>query len=181
VPGALGALQGAPWGAPEWNIFSGTPAQWAGALAGTLSAGNNRLLVVQNFESIAGDGVELAAVRDAVAAGAPCLVDAPVLSPAPARVNASAWEVAWALSSGSGSGSVEGLQLRASSLTATLPSGELAVADLAALALPGGARSALLALAPGAPPPVRVYWSVTALGCSGSQRMASDAGVIEVL
>ena len=109
-------------------------------------------------------------------------MDAPALAPgAPTRLNASAWAVAWELGSGAGGDGAQGLQLRASSLPATLPSGELAVADLAALALAGDARGAVLALAPGAPPPVRVYWAVTAIGCGGTQRMASDAGVIEVL
>jgi hypothetical protein len=179
VLGVLGALAGGPWGSPEWNIFKGSPEQWAAALAGTLTPGNNRLLVVQNFESIAGDAVACSAVREAVASGAQCLVDAPLLLPQPQRLNATAWAVAWALAGGS---TPQSLALRASSTPATLPSGQLAVADVAELeGMAGTATAAVLALAQGQPLPVRVYWQVTAMGCNGTQRMASDAGVIELL
>ena len=176
LPAALGAAAGAPWAAPEWNIFSGSRAQWDAAFAATLGEANNRVLVVQNYESIKSDGVACAALVAALAAGAGCLIDAPTALAA-APLNASAWGLSWALARGGGGALPDALILRASTLALTLPSGELAVADVFEAALDGGAAGATLPLPPGFSAD-HVFWSVAALGCAGAQRMASDAAVI---
>ena len=167
---ALDAVDGAPWGAPEWlaSFDRGKPqALWAAALAGTLGHRNNRLLVVQNFESVRGDPGALNALIDALSTPPACLVDAPDALVS-ARVNASAWALSWAPGA-----AADTHELRASAVPSLLPSGALAVPTLALAMLPSDANALTLVLPPGYDGQV-VYWQVIARGCGGEQSMAAD-------
>ncbi len=188
VPTALAALQGAPWAAPEWNIFTGPQRAWAAALNGTLAFGNNRLLVVQNYESIAGDAGACAAVAAAVAAPPPpCFIDAPTQLAAQPQgsaggVFALSWQQAQAGGAAGSSGAVASFEVRASTLSELLPSGQLAVPDVLAVTLPGGQLSAGLTLPPGFAAD-HVFWGVTARSCAGTagaNLMASDVALLLV-
>jgi len=172
---ALGAIDGAPWGAPEWNIFAGPRSAWDAALGATLATANNRLLVVQNFESVRGDGAALGALAAALAAPPACLIDAP-LALAATRVNATAFALAWAPPRGA---APDSLTVIASSLRETLPSGALAVADVGRAVVGGAATGALLSL-PAGFDGRQVWWTVVARGCGGSQAVAADAAGLAV-
>lgn len=176
---ALDAVDGAPWGACEWLAFfeGGHPAAaWAAALAATQDFRNNRVVVVQNFESIQHDAGALAAVAAALAAGPACLVDAPTALAA-ARVNATALSVTWAAPRAVG-GPVESQTLLVSTVASTLPSAALAAPDVAALRLPGDAAAGLVALPDGFDAS-EVFVQVVARGCAGAQTVAADAVVVD--
>ena len=175
VPAALGALVGAPWGAPEFSIFSGTRAQWTAALTGLADYRNNRLVVVQNYESIAGDPDVCAAVADFVRAGVGCLVDAPAQLSA-SRINATAWTFSWTLQLGGCAGGV--VSLSVSTMPSTLASGELAVADVFAASTPAAAEGATVFSLPPGFDAQHVYWGVAAVVATPPQRMASDAELL---
>ena len=171
---SLRAVGGAPWGAPEWNIFSGPQPAWEAALNDS-SVANNRFIDVQNYQSINKDAGACAAVVAFLSAEEACLVDAPgFLAAVP--LNATAWALTWSLwAFGGGAPTVE---VRVSSLAATLPSGELAVPDVwASPPLPGFSGSATLSLPSGFAED-HVFWGVAALGCGGAQRMASDVTLL---
>ena len=175
---AVGALDGAPWGAPEWlaAFTAGEPqAFWAAALAATLAARNNRLIVVQNFESVRGDAAALAALAAALAEPPACVVDAPT-GLAATRINATAWALAWAPPRGA---PPDALDVAASTLRDTLPSGALAVPDVYRARAPGAALGATLVLPQGFDGAV-VWWAAVARGCGGAQTAAADAVAIEV-
>jgi len=179
LPEALGAVAGAPWGAPEWNIFSGPFSAWAGALNGTASLANNRFVDVQNYESINHIAAACAAVVDFVSEEERCLVDAPsALTAAP--LNASAWALSWALWARDLGGAAPAVvEVRVSTLAATLPSGELAAPDVwASGPLAGGAAGSATLLLPAGFAADHVFWGATAVGCGGAQRMASDAALL---
>ena len=175
---ALDAVDGAPWGACEWLAFfdGGHPqAAWAAALAATQGYRNNRLVVVQNFESIQHDANALAALAAALAAEPACLVDAPTALTAQ-LVNATL-RVTWAAPRSLG-GPLESQSLLASTLALTLPSGALASPDVALLLLPGNAAAAEVAL-PAGFDASEVFLQVIARGCAGTQSLATDAVVVE--
>ena len=182
VPAALGALDGGPWGAPEFNMFSGSYAQWTAGLHGVGSFKNNRLLIVQNYESIQHDAVACSAVVDFVRSGVQnCLVDAPAQLSS-TQLNASAWTVSWTLQFVGCQTDVT-VRVLASTFPSTVPSGELAVPDVfESPTLPGAvAGSTLLTLSPGFSAQY-FFWQVVASVTVGSQgvqqRMASDASLL---
>lgn len=167
---ALLALGGAPWGTGEWNIFAGPYSAWRSALNATLSFFNNRLLVVQNYESISGMPQALAAVVDALGEEVGCLVDAPsgLIGSAPdsqGRVLLT-WE------QGGDATAVHRFQVRLSSAPWVLPTGELAEGDVAEVWVDSTSTSALVTLPPGLQGD-HVFAGVTALGCGPS---ASEPG-----
>jgi hypothetical protein len=191
---ALLPLGGAPWGAGEWNIFSGPYAAWRSALNATVAFANNRLLVVQNYESIEALPAALAAVVDAVREEAACLVDAPSGLTAAPQDSQGRVLLAWA--QGGDARAVHQYRVRLSSAPWVLVSGELAEADVAEVWVPGGGSStggggsALVALPLGLQGD-HVFAGVSALGCGvakgdpgypcgtdfatpGCQRMAGD-------
>jgi hypothetical protein len=177
VPEAIGALNGAPWGAPEFNIFSGSHAQWTSALTNLGDYMNNRLVIVQNYESIAGDPVACAAVADFVRADVPCLVDAPAQLSAQ-KINATAWTLSWTLQLGGCAGGTVAVSV--SSMPSTLASGELADADVYRTSAPAAAvGTAVLSLPPGFDAQF-VFWGVAAVVAGPPQRMASDAQLLEL-
>lgn len=180
---ALAAADGAAWGAPEWLAYfdRGRPAaEWAAALNATMRTRNNRLLVVQNFESIEGDAGPLAAVVAALAAGPACLIDAPS-GLASARVNATAFGLSWTPPQviGGGGAADATVTLLASTTAATLSSGALAAPDVARVVLAGSIQAFVLALPRGFDAS-EVWWTVQARGCGGLQSAAADTAVITV-
>ena len=182
---ALDAIDGAPWGSAEWlaSFDRGQPqALWAAALNATQAWRNNRLVVVQNFESVRGDGGALAAIAAALDAAPPCLVDAPTgLFAAQPGSNASALQVTWSSPAlAAGAAQPDAFDVAVSSLRDTLPSGALAVPNVAAAALAGGATSATLPLPPGYSG-ATVYVAVVARGCAGAQTAAADAIAVTLL
>ena len=173
---ALSSIDGAPWGAPEWLAFfdRGRPASdWAAPLNATLLAHNNRLIVIQNFESIQGDPGPIAAVTAAVAAGPPCLVDVATLLSS-ARLNTTAFQLTWI--SPQAIGSAVSTTLLASTIAQTLPSGALAMPNIANVLLPVNTTSYILALDgfDGS----EVFWLIVSRGCNDLQSAASDVGVV---
>ena len=174
---ALRAAGGGPWGSPEWNIFSGPFASWQAALRGT-SIANNRLIDVQNYESIEHLEEACAAVVAFLSEEEGCLVDAP-WGLAAAPINATAWALAWTLWASNGAAPT--VEVRVSTLAATLPSGELADPDVWVSPPLQGSQvgGAVLVLPPGFAEQ-HVYWAATGVGCSGAgaQRMASDASLL---
>jgi hypothetical protein len=138
----------------------------------------NRVVVVQNYESIAGDAGPIAAVVAALAAAPSCLVDSPTALAA-ARINATAFSVTWAPplgvgSAGGASGAVEGQTLLASTLALTLPSGALAAPDVASALLPAGAGSFTLALPQGFDG-AEMFVQVGSRGCAQASAAFADA------
>ena len=186
---ALDAVDGAAWGACEWLAFfdGGHPqAAWAAALAATQGFRNNRVVVVQNFESVQHDAGALAALSAALSAQPACLVDAPtglavavVAGGAGGAGGAAALtlNVTWAAPRALG-GPVEAQTLLASTSPLTLPSAALAVPDVALLQLPGDAAAAQLAL-PAGWDASELFVQVVARGCAGTQSVAADAVVVD--
>jgi hypothetical protein len=128
LPTALGAIGGAAWGACEWLPFfdaGHSESAWSNAFESTLSFLNNRLIVVQNFESIQKDANATAAVA-AVLGGQSCIVDAPTALAA--NVEKKTVVISWTASP---TCCVASQILIVSSMGLTLPDGILAVPDVA--------------------------------------------------
>ena len=146
---ALGALGGGAWGACEWLAFfdrGHSQAAWAAALDSTLDYLNNRLVVIQNYESIQGDANATAAVAAALAAGPRCLVDAPSALVALCNANATAIDLSWVPFGGC---CISSQALLVSSMALTLPSGLLAVPNVATASLAFDAKRFVIELPPG--------------------------------
>jgi len=183
---ALAALGGASWGACEWLPYFDTghsQADWAAALAGTLGFLNNRLIVIQNFESIQGDGNATAAVAAALASDLGCVVDAPTALAA-AR-NGSELLLSW---QSAGTAAVSSQALLVSTLALTLPSGVLAVANILSASVGAGEERHAMPLPPGVAPGELFVQVVTLSmqGCGGpgqsfTQRAPSDVLVVPLL
>lgn len=180
---AVAALSGAAWGSCEWLPFfdaGHTQADWAAALDGTLLFSNNRLLVIQNFESIRGDANATAAVAAALASDMFCVVDAPTALTATLTASASSLNVTWLPAP---AGAVSSQALLASTLALTLPSGVLAVANIATASLDPGAQQFELALPPGVAPG-EVFLQVVTLsmqGCGGPGQSFTQSAPSDVL
>ena len=178
---ALTELSGAAWGAAEWlPFFDGGHAQadWAAALDGTLGFLNNRLVVIQNFESISDDANATAAVVAALNSGLGCVVDAP--TGLAAKVNASELTLHWQPPP---SVAVSSLALLVSTLALTLPSGVLAMANVASTSLDAGKAAYTLTLPPGLAPG-EVYVQVITLsmqGCGGPGQSFTQSAPSDVL
>lgn len=161
---AIGTIGLAPWSATEWLYMggnSGTPLQqWLAAFNNTLNFMNNRLVDVYNFEGL--DAVALAALQLILSASPSCLVDS-IAGAAAVQINATAWALTWTPPV-----AAEALYFQASSLADTLPSGALAVLDVASTTLPGDAAGVTLAL-PANFSGSAVYWTVVAGGCGATQ------------
>jgi len=164
---ALDAFAGTPWGAPEWLPFfvGGSVAAWRAAFEATMGYRNNRLIVVQNWVSIAGNDNALQALVAVLREGPACLTGAP-LGLASTRLNATAWQLKWT------PGADTDAQTVVVSVTGAplLPSGQLA-APILTIPLPAGGSSFTLVL-PGALGPL--YWQVVAMGCGGGQAAVAD-------
>jgi hypothetical protein len=182
VNAALNGINSAPWGAPEWLAFfdrGKDKASWANALNSTMSFRNNRLVVVQNFQSIADDLGPLGAIVDALNAQEPCIVDAPKNLTISPGSNSSTFHLTWSLSSPVPVDT--SLSLRVSSLSLTLPSAELAVADVARMdSLNATSVDALFFVLPAGFDGSEVYVQVTAYACGNTQTMASDAFLLNL-
>jgi hypothetical protein len=129
LPTALNAIGGAAWGACEWLPFFSpghNESDWSDAFEGTLRFLNNRLIVVQNFESIEKDGNATAAVAAALG-GVSCVVDAPTALAASVKRKTSV-AISWTASP---TCCVSSQILIVSSMGLTLPNGNLAVPDVA--------------------------------------------------
>ena len=178
---ALVALSGAAWGACEWLPYfdaGHSQADWAAAIDGTLNFLNNRLIVVQNFESIQADANATSAVSAALASDSFCLVDAPTALTASG--NASALAITWTAADTS---SVASQTLLVSTLALTLPSGVLALSTIASVSLSAGAEHYELALPPGVTPG-EVYVQVITLsipGCGGPEKSFTQSAPSDVL
>ena len=181
VNAALNGINSGPWGAPEWLAFfdrGKDKGEWATALNATMSYRNNRLVVVQNFQSIADDLGPLGAIIDALNTQEPCIVDSPTNLTISSGSNSSTFHVTWSLSSPVPVDT--SLSLRVSSLSLTLPSAELAVADVAQLdSLPATSVDAFFVLHEGFDGS-EVFVQVTAYACNNTQTMASDAVLLNL-
>ena len=182
---ALGAVSGAAWGATEWlPFFSAGHAEsaWSDAFEGTLSFLNNRLIVVQNFESIEKDGNATAAVVAALG-GLSCVVDAPTALAASVKANAVA--ISWTASP---TCCVSSQILIVSSMGLTLPNGNLAVPDVATAQLGSDTNRYNLQLPTGMSAG-EIYVQLVTIsmqGCGGpgqsfTQSVPSDALVVPLM
>ena len=178
------SMEGTPWGAPEWlRTFdnSGSAELWAAAFAGTLTYRNNRLIVVQNFNSIQHNPGALAALVGVLQVSplSACFVDAPT-SLAAAPQNSSSWVLSWAMTSSAADVATTVVDVAVASQP-LLPSGRLA-SPLATLTQRGGQAAAgdvTFHVPDGALPPF--YFTVLSFGCgqlpaSSAQAAVSDAG-----
>jgi hypothetical protein len=178
---ALAALGGAAWGACEWLPFfdaGHSQAEWAAALDGTLGFLNNRLLVIQNFESIRGDDNATAAVAAALGSDLGCVVDAPTALAATG--NSSELTLRWKPPP---QVAVSSQALLVSTLALTLPSGVLAVSNIATAGLDAGQATYTLALPPGLAAG-EVYCQVVTLsmqGCGGPGQSFTQSAPSDVL
>jgi hypothetical protein len=178
VAAALAAVDGTPWGAPEFNPFlggaaHGTPAQWAAAFDDAFAFMNCRLLVLQNWNSIyPSNPAGQAGVVAALLAQPACLVDA-AASLAAAAVNATAFSLSFALSADTDAAVVYAGAVG----SPLLPSGRLAAPAVAIPVGPGASAVVVPVSAvggaggPGGPP---VYWQVVATGCAAAQTVVTD-------
>jgi hypothetical protein len=179
VKSALDSISGAPWGAPEWLAFfdrGKDKSLWAQALNATMSYRNNRLIVVQNFQSIADDAGPLGAIIDALNTQETCIVDAPINLSVTSGSN-STFIFSWTLSLPVPVDTR--LSLRVSTLSLTLPSAELAVANIALKSLPATAVSSSFTLPQGFDG-AEFFVQVVAYACGSTQTMASDAYLVSV-
>ena len=178
---ALAVLGGAAWGACEWLPFfdaGHSQADWAAALAGTLGFLNNRLVVIQNFESIQGDENATAAVAAALASDLGCVVDAPTALAA-AR-NGTELRLRW---TSGGAVAVSSQALLVSTLALTLPSGVLAVANILSTSVGAGEQQHTVQLPPGVAPG-EVFAQVVTLsmqGCGGPGQSFTQSAPSDVL
>jgi hypothetical protein len=169
VASALAAVDGTPWGAPEFNPFLGTPSpgtagEWAEAFDDAFGFMNCRLIVLQNWGSIypsnpAGQAGVVAALLNQPL----CLVDVAGGMEAQA-VNASFIELSFVLGEDADAGVVDVGVVGAAA--AWLPSGRMA-APLLSIPVGKGMTSVLVpteAVGGGGMP---VYWQVTSTGCGG--------------
>lgn len=175
VNAALDGINGAPWAAPEWLAFfdrGKDKESWAQALNATMSFRNNRLIVVQNFQSIANDSGPLDAIIDALNTQEACIVDVPINLSISSGINSSNYLLSWTLSLPIPLDTI--LTLRVSTVSLTLPSAELAVPDIALQTLPNTAVSTSFSL-PNGFDGSEIYSQIVASACSSTQTMASDA------
>jgi hypothetical protein len=186
LPTALGALGGGAWGACEWLPFfdaGHAESEWSDAIEGTLGFLNNRLIVVQNFESIEKDANATAAVAAALG-GQSCIVDAPTALAA-SVVKSSTVAISWTAPPPMGVGSQ---LLLVSTLGLTLPNANLAVPDVATAQLGPGATHYDLHL-PAGMGASEIYVQVVTVsmqGCGGpgqsfTQSVPSDALVVPLV
>lgn len=182
---ALGAVGGAAWGASEWlPFFSAGYAEsaWSDAFEGTLSFLNNRLIVVQNFESIEKDENATAALAAALG-GLSCVVDAPTALAASVKKNTVS--ISWTASP---TCCVSSQILIVSSMSLTLPNGNLAVPDVATAQLGSDTNHYDLQL-PAGMSAGEVYVQLVTYsmqGCGGpgqsfTQSVPSDALVVSLM
>jgi hypothetical protein len=141
-----------------------------------MSYRNNRLIVVQNFQSIADDAGPLGAIIDALNTQETCIVDAPINLSVTSGSN-STFIVSWTLSLPVPVDTR--LSLRVSTLSLTLPSAELAVANIASQSLPATAVSSSFTLPQGFDG-AEFFVQVVAYACGSTQTMASDAYLVSV-
>ena len=179
---ALTVLGGAAWGSCEWLPFfddDHSQAEWAAALDGTLRFLNNRLVVIQNFESIRDNDNATAAVAAALASNLICIVDAPTELAATAPANASSLEMRWR---SAGDVAVSSQALLVSSLAQTLPSGVLAVSNVFSTSLDAGVESYTLELPPGLVGTLYVQLVTLSMqGCGGPGQSFTQSAPSDVL
>lgn len=172
---ALDAVDGTPWGAPEWlRTFdnSGSAQLWTDAFLSTMGFKNNRLIVVQNFGSIQHNPGALEALVGVLGAApfASCFVDAAVELAAEA-LNGSAWRLGWASAGPQADTTRVDVAMDAQPL---LPSGRLA-APISTLFATEGASEVVFSVPEGALPPF--YFTVASTGCGAGQTVVSDLAV----
>jgi hypothetical protein len=137
-----------------------------------MSFRNNRLIIVQNFQSIANDSGPLDAIIDALNTQEACIVDVPINLSISSGINSSNYLLSWTLSLPIPLDTI--LTLRVSTLSLTLPSAELAVPDIALQTLPNTAVSTSFSL-PNGFDGSEIYSQIVASACGSTQTMASDA------
>jgi hypothetical protein len=171
---SLDSIDSTPWGAPEWMPFNllggkGTASQWDFAFDDILSYRNNRLVVIQNWNSIwkPYQAVAIAALARAVATPPLCLVGTATAMGA-TKVNDTAYELHWSPGTKG-----ETQTILASVILGLLPSGALAAPTLLSVDLPPTASSATLILQTD-PSYEVVQWQVVTRGCKGTQTAVAD-------
>jgi hypothetical protein len=169
---ALDALDGTPWGAPEWlRTFdnSGSAKLWTDAFLSTMRFKNNRLIVVQNFGSIQRNPGALEALVGVLGAApfATCFVDAAVELTAVA-LNITTWRLSWAAAGSNVDTARVDVAMDAQPL---LPSGRLA-APIFTLSLTTGESEVFFRVPTGGSPPF--YFTISNTGCDAGQTVVSD-------
>ena len=179
---SLDAIDNTPWGAPEWMPFDllankGTAAQWKVAFDDILGFRNNRLIVMQNWNSLwlskPVSTIGISALSHALGRSPSCLVDAATALRA-TQVSGGdcsagcSYTLHWTPGA-----SAEKQTILASAVVATLPSGALASPSLLSMDLPPGASDAMLKLS-GDRSLMLVRWQVVGRGCGGTQAAVGD-------
>ena len=186
---SLDAIDDTAWGAPEWMPFNllagkGSVRQWTTVYEDILAFRNNRLVVMQNWDSlwrstpVSFSGIT--ALATVVATPPACLVDAATELRA-VKLNATAYTLQWQQGgvplAPLGTVAVESQRVLASNVAALLPSGALAAPTLLDVVLGAGASSAALTLKADASLRL-VRWQVVARGCRNTQQVTGDVEML---
>jgi hypothetical protein len=181
---SLDAIDGTPWGAPEWMPFNllankGSSAQWEFAFEDILAFRNNRLVVMQNWNSLWQSKpittVGIAALSTVIGRAPPCLVDAATAMHT-TKLNATSFQLRW---TPAGSG-CETQQVLASAVSTRLASGALAAPTLL-MSDQLSANVATDTLTLKSDPSLElVHWQVISQGCGGTQTAVSDTASLVI-
>ena len=160
--------------------------QWDFVFETILSFRNNRLIVLQNWNSIwASKPVSTAgitALSKALGTAPACLVDSATTLHA-SKINSTAYRLLWTPTAAAGggggcgggkAGGCETQEVLASAVPLQLPSGALAAPTLLNAAVAATAAAVTLRL-PSDPALELVHWQVVSRGCGGTQTAVSDA------
>ena len=178
IPEALESVKNTPWGAPEFNPFLGTKGtvdSWKNAFLNTFGYKNNRLIVLQNWNSIyPSNPIGQEGLVQALLDIPDCLVDA-AYNFSVTMINSTTLELQFILGP-----DTDNANLYISVVNNIfLPSGEIATPSLT-IPLTPAMNSYLLNLNEVGNGLIPIYWQISSTGCNDSQMINSEVQIINV-